>query len=144
MRRGSNCAEEMADETISRVMGKIDAIAGTYQGDPALYFYGVAQNVFMEYLKNRHAPLPPDVPAPTQKSNEHYDCLEVCIEQLSPEARWLILEYYLEDKQAKIDHRKALANLLGVTPHSLTMRAHRIKAKLKTCIQNCLKGEKEN
>src|SRR5215216_4255597 len=142
-RRGSNCAEEMADETINRVTGKIESVAITYQGDPALYFYGVAQNVFMEYLKKRSIPLPEQVPAPVQESNKHYECLEGCIERLSPESRWLILEYYSEDKQAKIDHRKALANLLNVTPHSLTMRAQRIKARLKSCIQNCLKGAKK-
>jgi DNA-directed RNA polymerase specialized sigma24 family protein len=144
LRRGSNCPEEMADETINRVTGKIDVVASTYQGDPALYFYGVAQNVFKESLKKRTVPLPEQMPAPIQESNKHYECLESCIERLPPEARWLILQYYLEDKQAKIDHRKALANLLGVTPHSLTMRAHRIKARLKICIENCIKGVKED
>lgn len=138
-RRGSASPEEMADETINRVTIKIDAVAATHQGDPALYFYGVAKRVFLESLKQKSVPLPEHMTALIQESNKYQDCLEVCLEQLPPESRWLILEYYSEDKQAKIDHRKNLANHLDMTPHSLRMRAHRIKAKLKECIQNCLK-----
>lgn len=49
--RGCQAAEELADETINRVIGRIVEIANGYRGDPALYFYGVAQKVFLEYSR---------------------------------------------------------------------------------------------
>ena len=39
--RGSPVAEDLADETFDRVARKLDEIAGSFSGDPALYFYGV-------------------------------------------------------------------------------------------------------
>lgn len=138
VRRNCNCAEELADETINRVASKLDTIVSTYKGDPALYFYGVANHVFMERIKKRSLPLPPVIAAPLKEADDDYECLEKCLEQLSPESRWLIVEYYKEEKGEKIDHRKALAEQLRITPDSLRMRAHRIKAALKKCMLDCL------
>lgn len=141
VRRGCNCAEELTDESINRVIKKIDTLVDTYEGDTALYFYGVAHNVFMEYVKNQPLPLPPIIEEPLKAidNEDDHKCLEKCLEQISPESRWLIIEYYQEEKSAKIDHRKVLAERLRITPHSLRMRAHRIKAALKKCILDCLK-----
>jgi len=38
-------AEELADQTVNIVASKIDELTKTYQGDPALYFYGVAKKI---------------------------------------------------------------------------------------------------
>lgn len=138
VRRGCHCAEELADETITRVVGKVERIADTYVGDPAPYFYGVAQNVFMEYTRKRPQPLPRIVQSPLEDLDNDYECLEECLKYLSPESRWLIREYYQEDKKAKVDRRKQLAEQLGVTQHTLRMRAHRIKSILKKCILDCV------
>src|SRR4051794_16211659 len=51
--RGCREAEALADETINRVTIKLPEIADAYVGDPALYFYGVAQKVHLEYLRKR-------------------------------------------------------------------------------------------
>lgn len=139
--RGVNCAEELADETINRVLSKVHNVAPSYSGDPALYFYGVAQNVFLEYSKRK-----PELPSTpmielagelAEQDDTSYDCLDECLEQLDPETRWLIVEYYQEEGQAKIDYRKVLAARLGVSSHTLRMRTHRIKATLKECITRC-------
>src|SRR5262245_37324305 len=63
--RGSRIPEELADATIDRVSRKVQEIADTYEGDPATYFYGVAQNIYLESLKRepKVAPLP-ILPAP--------------------------------------------------------------------------------
>jgi RNA polymerase sigma factor (sigma-70 family) len=137
VRRGCNWAEELADETINRVIKKLDAIVPTYEGDPAHYFYAVAHHIFLESVKKKPPP-PPAVAEPLKEADDEYECLEKCLEQLSPESRWLIVEYYQEEKGAKISHRKALAEQLRITPDSLRMRAHRIKATLKACILDCL------
>jgi len=43
-------SEELADESMDWVVKGIDKIVPGYVGDPRLYFYGVAQNVYKEYL----------------------------------------------------------------------------------------------
>ena len=137
-RRGCPVAEELADETITRVTGKVVEIARTYVGDPALYFCGVAHNVHLEYVKKRPDSLPLPPPDPPEEKERCFDCLERCMEQLDAQSRELIIEYYRDEKRAKIDHRKALAEKLGITLNTLRMRAHRIKMTLQVCVSNCL------
>src|SRR5258707_5663204 len=55
--RGCHEAEELADETINRVIARVDEIASGYRGDPALYFYGVSQRILLEYARKTHGPL---------------------------------------------------------------------------------------
>src|SRR6266550_5419038 len=57
--RGCHEPEDLADETINRVSKKLREIESTYLGNPALYFYGVANKVHLEYLRRRPAPIPP-------------------------------------------------------------------------------------
>src|SRR6185295_11350375 len=61
------CAEPdvLADEAINRVAKRVEEISQTYEGDPALYFYGVANKIYMEQLRKQkliEIP-PPPVPA---------------------------------------------------------------------------------
>jgi DNA-directed RNA polymerase specialized sigma24 family protein len=65
-------------------------------------------------------------------------CFDHCLEQMSPENRDLILNYYQEDGRAKIDWRKKLAEQLGVPLNALRIRAHRIRKGLEQCIEDCL------
>ena len=106
--------EDLADETINRVTAKISDIAPDYQGDPALYFYGVAKKVHREYLRkaNRLAqPMPIEV---TNEDEQIYECLDRCMETLPEKSRQLVLGYYQNEKRGKIDHRKTLADELGM------------------------------
>jgi hypothetical protein len=50
----------------------------------------------------------------------------------------MVLQYYQENKQAKIDHRKQLAAGLGVGLNTLRIRAYRIRARLEQCMDECL------
>ena len=134
-------AEELTDETINRVSHKVQDIAGTYEGNPAFYFYGVLKNVYKEWLKD--VPPKPDPPLPPPDTSEDveriYAYLEKCRQELDdPEDRELILKYYEREKQAKIAHRKELADALGITLNSLRMRVHRINQILQKCIVECL------
>jgi DNA-directed RNA polymerase specialized sigma24 family protein len=136
--RGCTDAEELADETISRVTLKAPKVSKDYVGDPALYFYGVAQKVFLESLRKH----PPAVmPPPVVNSNEieqEYECLERCMEQLSKSNKKLVLEYYQNDKRAKIDQRKEMAQRMGIAQNALRLRAHRIRLTLQRCVKSCL------
>lgn len=137
--RGRPDAEELADETINRVTLKASNISREYVGNPALYFYGVAQKVFLESVRKRAPVLPPPPPEPkSEESEQEYRCLDSCMEQLPAQSRELILEYYRDDKRAKIDHRKEMACRLGIAQNALRIRAHRIRASLERCVEKCM------
>jgi DNA-directed RNA polymerase specialized sigma24 family protein len=144
--RGCHESEDLADETINRVARKLEEVAETYEGDRALYFYGVAHKVYLEYLRKRPARvavLPP--PAPPERSEKEraadereYECLERCMSRLPAGNRDLVLEYYREEKREKIEHRKLLAAQLGIGLNALRIRACRIRETLYRCVQACL------
>jgi RNA polymerase sigma factor (sigma-70 family) len=137
-RRGCTTPEDLTDEAMNRVSRRVKEIAETYVGDPALYFYGVAQNVYLEYVKKRPEGKPPPSPDPPEQAEQKFECLEKCMEHLDSESRELILSYYQRDKREKIDRRKELAGTLGITVNSLRMRVHRIKASLQVCVIDCV------
>lgn len=132
-------AEELADETFDRVMRKVPEISQSYVGDPALYFYGVAQKIHLEYLRKKKRP-PPPAPERSAESEPEpaYDCLEECMQKLAAGERDLVLQYYREEKRAKIEHRKLLAESLGIGLNALRIRAFRIRVALQKCVEECL------
>lgn len=138
--RGCHEPEDLADETINRVAKKVADISATYEGDPALYFYGVANKVHLESVKKRPASPAPPAPQAEEFEREH-DCLERCMELLPPRNRELVLQYYHEERGAKIEHRQALADQLGIALNALRIRAHRIRMTLRRCVEACLAEE---
>jgi RNA polymerase sigma factor (sigma-70 family) len=147
--RGVAEAEDLADETIMRVTQKVGEIASSYVGDPAAYVYSVGNKVFQEYWRRRKlhvplgsqrlvAPVPVDDPDTIEKE---YECLNRCVEQLSPEDRKLIWGYYAKERQAKIEHRKELAERLNIGLNALRVRVYRIRAALEECIEKCMETE---
>ena len=140
--RGSHISQELADKTINRVARKLAEIQSTYVGDPVYYFAGVANFIYKESLR---AEIPPAVvvpkPSPPDADEErNYSCLEKCLQKLSEKECTLVLEYYQEEKRARIDHRKKLAEELGLGLNSLRIRACRIRAELQKCVELC-RGE---
>lgn len=141
--RGCAEAEELADETINRVIRRAQQMADTYQGEPAPYFITVAHNLYLEYVAKRRTwgelsaelPQPPD---PDPEAEREYECLERCVAGLTPANREMVLQYYQENKQAKIDHRKKLAEAMGIAVNALRIRAYRIRASLEQCMDKCL------
>jgi len=140
--RGCPVAEDLADEAINRVIRKLPEIAGTYSGKPELYFYGVAYKVFKEYGKVGPEARPLPGPGPPEDSGPEYACLERCMQTLPLGDQELVLQYYREEKQSKIDYRKELARRLGIEPNALRIRAYRIRVRLAMCIDQCLKSKK--
>lgn len=136
--RGCCESEDLADETINRVIKRLHEIQGEFKGDQAKYFYGVANKVHLEYLRRKQIEL---VTAPIVDTNRielEFQCLDQCLNQLSAENRNLVLQYYQLERKARIDQRKALAKELGIKLNALRIRAHRIRAMLQECVQNCL------
>jgi len=142
--RGVGAADECVDETINRVARKIhegQAIENLYG-----YFYGVARLVLKEEIKERER-LPvslEDAPKLKQTqeevaTNPRLDCLDKCLESLFPESRQLMLEYYQEERRAKIELRQQLADRLRIPLNALRIRVHRIRVTLEVCITECEK-----
>jgi DNA-directed RNA polymerase specialized sigma24 family protein len=131
--RGCQIPEELADETIDRVSMKLTGIADGYVGNPALYFYGVAKRVHLEYLRGKPA-LPLIAVARDELNNSReaeYECLEKCLDGLEPKDRELVLDYYREDGRARIRHRRKMAMSLGIPVSALRVRAHRIRVNIE-------------
>jgi DNA-directed RNA polymerase specialized sigma24 family protein len=93
----------------------------------------------LEYLRRKPVPPQPPPPEPEEEGAEQeYECLRRCIERLPLHNRELVLQYYQDEKRAKIDNRKLLAERLGIALNALRIRAHRIRAALQKCVEECL------
>jgi len=136
--RGCYEPEDLTDETINRVTNRLTEIRGHFKGDQARYFYGVANKVHLEYLRRRqlqHVDVPE---TDSSRIEAEFKCLELCLDRLSAENRHLVLQYYQLERKARIDQRKALAKEFGIKLNALRIRAHRIRATLLECVQECL------
>lgn len=141
-----NDAEGLTDEVFDRVARKVHQLRETYQGDPRLFFYGVARNVIKEVPKKiktqvslEDNDLPTNAPSESEENqNIREECLHSCLQKLSGEKRELILNYYAKEKQAKIEHRTQMARQLGTTVETLRVRVYRIRATLEECIERCI------
>lgn len=134
---GSKDPEGLADQTINRVARKVPEIESNYIGDPARYFCGVAANIFRESLRKDRLPaITHPVPQQPDERYEHaYLRLETCMEQLTAQERQLVVTYYDHERNAKIDHRRRLAEEMGMSVNALRIRACRIRASLMKCVE---------
>ena len=136
-------AEEIVDETIDRVVRKVPQIADSYKGDPALYCYGVVRHVIHEWLRRPRPLAPLPWPDSWEEKEPRYACLDRCMDELPPEDKRLVLDYYTDDGRPKIERRRQLAAELGISENALRIRMCRLRAALKDCIQECLKKNGE-
>lgn len=147
--RGCLDSEAVVDIVFDRVAHKIDFLIDTFQGDPALYFFSVANKVFLEYRRQPEMlELPPDISEKNNNQNHsedsiqpEYECLKKCLLTLSDEKRDLIVEYYGNEKKEKVKSHKQIAENAGIKTGTLHVRAHRLRLILQKCVLKCLKGE---
>lgn len=137
--RGCTIPEDLADDTINRVVRKIQEIGDNYVGDRLPFFIAVAKNVYREYLRRNPPPQTLPVPESSAWADEVFDCLDDCMEHLTQRSKYVVVNYYQGEKREKIDHRKRLAEELGIPLNALRIKACRIRAKLETCVIDCLK-----
>jgi len=147
--RGCPEAEELADETINRVASKLSEIIDKWEGDPALYFFKVAQYVLAEWrpkanpreLKQDPVVMPID-PEENDDTPE-YECLLRCLEVLRMSERTLVVNYYEQQGHAKIKQHQQMATALGIAINALRIRACRIRRTLRECVQKCVAARKQ-
>jgi hypothetical protein len=135
--RGYCKAEDLADDTVDVLVSKIDWLIANYQGDPALYFYGVAKKIMPKKKPPPRPPPPPD----TDEIERKCSCLDRCLEEQLTEAESrLVLRYHEKNKREKIEVRKQLARELGISLNALRIRVYHIQSRLRPCIDQCLKN----
>jgi DNA-directed RNA polymerase specialized sigma24 family protein len=143
--RGAPFPDMHADETFDRVARRL--AEGVDVANIGGYTYTVAKLVLLESRKspdNRRTPLDVTAGAATpvrqdrDDTEARLDCLDRCLATLPADSRTLIVEYYRDDKRARIDTRRAIAARLGITAEALANRAQRLRDKLHTCVRSCL------
>jgi len=135
-------SEELTDLVFDRVLQKIDENAITDGGNPSLYFYAVANNIYRENLRKPiTVELPEDIARDEAEEGfqPYYECLKKCLKTLSSEKHRLIIGYYEEEKRAKIDFRQNLAKSVGISLTKLHSRVFRIRTSLQQCVLKCVK-----
>jgi len=152
-----NCLppDELADETLNRVARRLEEEGSITGATPAHYCYIVAKYVFLEYQRRtdrsqisldelsnplQPASSPAEVSAleeAAESREKRLDCLERCLQNLEPDGRELIVQYYRGEQRTKIDNRRALAARLGITTNALGIRACRLRDKLEACVNKC-------
>ena len=140
--RACQFPDDLADETLDRFMKKV--ALGVEIDDHVNYAYGVARLVYLEAWKQQVKERAVVVNMPTMRVVEdddediRYTCLERCLKELPDNSREMILSYYRDDKQAKIDHRKTIAEKFNISLNALRIKTLRLRAKLEQCVQMCL------
>lgn len=147
-----NCPhpEDHADEAINRLAKRIGD--GEAIQDLNKYLYGVAHLILLETLKERQREqasleqlsyLRP-TSADTEADESALVCLKQCLERLSAESRELILQYYQEEKSARIESRQRLAEQLHIPLNALRNRTLRLREKLEHCVGRCLTRQQQS
>lgn len=147
--KGCHDAEILADESISRVILKIDVLDLSIGPKPSSVFYGFAAKVFLEFArsdKRRLVQMSDDfdrisLAALEASEDPGMDCLRRCLNGIPLLDRKLIVEYYSEEKQAKFELRKKLAKQNDLAVGALQTKIHRLKKALRPCIEKCLNGD---
>lgn len=152
--RGCPFAEDHADEVINRLAKRCGE--GEMIQDINGYCYGVARLLLLEIFKEqarqtsaladaRHElPLMDRTQSNAEeldKSHVRLECLTGCLQELSPDGRKLVVDYYEGDKQSRIANRKRLTESLGISNQTLRARALRLREKLEGCLSGCLKKQ---
>jgi len=143
--RGAPFPEEHTDETFDRVARRLGE--GTDVKHLGAYCYSVARLILLETRKTPEARRLPvelaTIAADNDRSQEMDEkelrlaCLDGCLNELAPEGRQVILEYYRQDRRDRIEARRALAARLGIRIEALANRAQRVRDKLERCVISC-------
>jgi DNA-directed RNA polymerase specialized sigma24 family protein len=136
-----NCGfvDELADETINRVMAKVSE---ERIESKIAYCYGVAKNIYRETLRKQRSHV--DIDDVTIAAAEPYEpsipseCLDKCLEELPFDCRKLLLDYFSGSPQEKIALHLQIATRMKMTQTALRMRVYRCKEKLRCCVEECM------
>jgi RNA polymerase sigma factor (sigma-70 family) len=152
-------AEDFADETISRVAGKLGEGVKIEVGEPFYYFRGFAQNVLREHWRSKEKTVSiEDIenkenfaseinPAELTEKEElqslkekQFECLEKTLKALPAENRQLFLDYHRENIGSRETWRAKIAARLSIDAAALRNRITRLRKKIEQLVLECLKN----
>ena len=146
-RRNRPNPDDLADETLNRVARTLAEAGAIATRPPARYCYVVAKFVLFEDVRRERRRVAFDeasaglaAPAAWREPDvreQRLDCLERCLQQLKPDQRELIVEYYADTRRRKIERRRELAARLGISMNALAIRAWRIRDRLMAAVEAC-------
>ena len=155
-RRNRLAADELADETFNRIARTLEQTGAIAITPPARYCYVVARFVLLEDFRRDHVHVglderrSPDaltaggvMPSEPDESlvirEQRLECLDRCLQDLKPEQRELVVDYYRDARREKIERRRDMARRMGITMNALGIRACRIRGALEACVEACCK-----
>lgn len=150
--RGARYPEELADEVMNRMARRLATGLEVRVADPYRYLSGIAYRVlheeYREIERSRrllgHAVEAVDRSLPTPEEQNRKElrmgCLESCLAALNEESRRLILDYYRTSGDKLYNHRRQLAEELGISGQALRLKTHRIRLGLESCVSECMEG----
>jgi DNA-directed RNA polymerase specialized sigma24 family protein len=152
-RRNRPFADELADETLTRIGRTLEQDQTIAVTPPARYCYVVARFVLLEDIRRGRRYIPVEEARAADGVAVHsggvgeagsiYEqrlaCLDRCLDKLTPQHRELAVEYYSDAKKQRIERRRSLALRLGITTNALGIRACRIRSTLEACVEDCCK-----
>ena len=152
-RRNRLSADELADETLNRIGRTLEKTTITIR-PPARYCYVVAKFVLLEDFRRERQHVALDesrseasaigarlarVDDGMALTERRLECLDRCLDELKPEQRELVVDYYRDTRRQKIERRREIAKRLGISMNALGIRACRIRSQLETCVETCRK-----
>ena len=151
---GCSMAEDLVDETVSRITKKI--AEGTEIRNIDRYWFGVARNILSEHwvalgkqglclsdLPPHREPFIDPVTIEQDREDARLEdrkneCMRACFRSLPAEDRKLMTEYCGKGDREKI------ALLVGTTLRALRVKIHRSRVKLKRCLHDCLQDPRSH
>jgi DNA-directed RNA polymerase specialized sigma24 family protein len=145
--------ENLADATLDRVGAILSTGKDISEHNREAYLKRVAYYVQHEYWRVRKptitvtddgASLPGDSPSSSfefgeEENKERFHlCLDECLDELLPEERLFLLEYYSQEKTEKIDARDRMAKGLGISNGALRQRKSKLLARVRRCALRCI------
>lgn len=157
-RRGCPSADDLADETLFRLLAKLQSGAEASTLNLEAYALGIAKNVWHENnrnplhtadsLENPTTGQPLEIPSHDHEVLWHLTdealrrCVNRCLgNKLTEDERRLILNYFKDNWREQVKNRKRLAEELGMTDVGLRVKVMRILRKLNACTTKCLNGK---
>ncbi len=144
-RKGAEDPLALADDVFVRVTKNVCKVAPDFVGEPKHYFLGVARYVLLE---SRRRPslveLTVDISARAQPESDdsrevQVQLMEECWRRL-PAAEQAIMKRYYAETAGKAS-REELAAELKTTINALRVTTHRIRGKLKRCMERLSRGK---
>ena len=129
--------EDLADETISRLLKTTNAGTQISADKPYSFAYAIAMNVFREYsrrikVRGEVASIDEILEIPAHSSEPVDECQKLCLDRLSEDKRKLLFHYYVDNISCE-----DIAKERQETINALRLKIFRIRNALRRCCEEC-------